>query len=530
LFLPNARGAVAQSHDRHAQLRTIPSSLLRPATVRRPGIGTAHEPVTTKAAQAQIWYDEGLAHLHSFAWLDAARAFNAALREDSGLAMAHLGLSLAFGGLGSMPGALDEVGRAQALASHTSSRDRLRIALRAQQLAALTRPDDQALAAAYTAALDKALTTNPDDVELLLLRGDAASGSASSRDSGAAAIAFYDRARRAARQAFAPHHYLAHAYENSGQFDQAIQESAQYVKIAPAVPHAHHMLGHSLLRTERAQEALEEFGKADELQSAQYKAEGTPAEYDWHSHHNVTLLAAARRYLGQLNAAGDLLRAEFDRPAPLLPEELSKRDWPALLLTRGAVDEALAAAQKLSTHSHPIVRAAGHLGVSHVQLRRGQVAAAATSADAALRELRGAGPEASVLAPDLRLTQGELFLRGGERERGRQMIREGIASLLSRQGPDDWAYALFTLEDVGRVIRDAGDDGLAAEIAAQMQQHAPSYAGTRLALGRSAERRGDRAAAAREYDAAIRQWSGADADLPGLLAARARLAGLGPTK
>ncbi len=519
--------AQAAPHASHAQIRAIPFAVLQRPLPRRSGIGTAHEPVTTSSPEAQAWYDEGLAHLHSFVWIDAARAFNAALRADARLAMAHLGLSFAFGGLGSLQEATAELGRARALEAAAGDRDRLRIALRGRQLAALTSPDP-ARAAEYRSALDRALATYPADVELLLLRGEievAADGPAG-MSSGEGAVPFYARAQRAAPNAFAPRHFLAHAYENAGRVDLALQESQAYAKMAPAVAHAHHMLGHGLRRSGRPVEAIAEFRKADDIETAYFKSDQIPPEYNWHHHHNQSLLASTYRYIGQMRTAAALLRAAFALPALLLTEELDKRDLPALLLARGSAAEALRAAQQLTKHGAPIVRAAGHLAAAHAQMAAGRLPAAGLESDAALRELRAGGPEASVLAPDLRLTQGEFFLRGGDRGRGRSMIREAVESLRARPGPDAWSQTLFTLEAAARAARSAGDQELASELAEQMRQHDPAYAGTSFALALAAEQRGDRPGARRAYAEAVRRWQGADADHSDLAFARRQLASL----
>lgn len=516
----------AQHHAAHTALRAIPSAVLERPIERRPGIGTSHEPVTTTVREAQAWYDEGLAHLHSFAWLDAARAFHSALRADPQLAMAQLGLSFAFGGLGSMQGAHEALDRARALQSRAGPRDRLRIDLRRLQLEALT--NDRA-ATTYVTALDRALTSAPSDVELLLLRGDAASlsGTASSMRSDAASIPFFERAQRADAGAFAPRHYLAHAHENVGQIEHALRESQAYATMAPSVPHAHHMVGHSLRRLGRAREAIAAFERADALARAAAKTDPVSRDYDWHTHHNTNLLAAAYRYVGRFKDAEGLLRTAFVTPTPLLPEELSKRDWPALLLARGALAEALQASGQLSQHENPIVRAAGHLSAAHAQMAAGRLSQAGQEADAALRDLRAGGPAASELAPDLRLAQGEFLMRGGDREQGRSMIRQAIASLRARPGPDAWGQALFSLEAASRAVRQLGDATLTAELAEQMRAHDPLYAGTFFALAAAAEQRGDRAGARRAYEQAVRRFADADADHPDLTYARARLAALG---
>jgi hypothetical protein len=42
----------------------------------RTGIGSAHDDVAAASKAAQDFYDQGLAYLHSYLWLEAARSFN----------------------------------------------------------------------------------------------------------------------------------------------------------------------------------------------------------------------------------------------------------------------------------------------------------------------------------------------------------------------------------------------------------------------------------------------------------------------
>jgi Tfp pilus assembly protein PilF len=513
-------------HESHAEIRAIPLGVLEGPATRRDGIGSAHEPVSTNSRDAQTWYDQGLAHLHSFAWIEAARAFHAALRADPRLAMAHLGLSLAFGGLGSSSGAADELQRARALDASAGAHDELRIALRALQLSTIAHPGEGSIANDYRSALDRALTSYPDDIEILLLRGQAedAADDPSGMSAGGGAVPFYVRAIRAAPDQFAPHHYLAHAYENAGHIDLALEQSRVYLRLAPDVAHAHHMYGHGLWRAGHPMEAIGQFQRAAELETTGLKADGIPLEYDWHYHHNATLLAASYRYVGQMRSAADLLRRAFGMPAPLLPEELNKRDWPAFLLARGKTADALSAAEQLAAHASPLLRAAGHLSAAQAHMAAGRTPSAGREADAALLELRAAGTDAVVLAPDLRLVQGEFFLKSGDREKGRAMIRQAVTSLRARPGPDAWSQTLFDLEAAARAAREADDWSLAGELADQMRQHDSGYAGAHFALALVADRQGDRAAAVRGYKRAIVLWREADGDLLELSDSRRRLA------
>src|SRR5580765_6823608 len=98
----------------------------RPVPIRT-GVGSAHDPAATSSPKAQAFYDQGLAYLHSYVWIEAARSFNQALRIDPRIAMAYVGLSRALSGLYAYEAARAQIERARALASQASEHDRLHI-------------------------------------------------------------------------------------------------------------------------------------------------------------------------------------------------------------------------------------------------------------------------------------------------------------------------------------------------------------------------------------------------------------------
>src|SRR5207247_5612198 len=66
-----------------------------PEPQRISGIGGSHIPITTKSPEAQQWFDQGLALLHSFWDYEALRAFEQCVRLDSDSAMCHWGIARA---------------------------------------------------------------------------------------------------------------------------------------------------------------------------------------------------------------------------------------------------------------------------------------------------------------------------------------------------------------------------------------------------------------------------------------------------
>ena len=512
LVIATALAVLSQAHP-HS-----PPPVARPALqelVNRPvplrqGIGSAHDGVSTTSKPALAFYDQGLAYLHSFVWLEAARSFTEALRADPKLAMAHLGLSMAYVELNAPAAARAALDRAKALA--TSDHDRVHVAARGLQMAAEDAPRDPAKLAAYRTALDQALTKFPDDVQLWLQRGQADSPDPAERGQGSAAgsVRFYEKALALAPGHFAAHHYLTHAGENSGRTSEALTHGAIYAKMAPAVPHARHMHGHSLRRAGRIDEAIDEFAAADALESAYFAAEKIPVDYDWHYQHNLDLLATSYQYNGQMAKAEALLKTSFAIPSQLLVQEFNKREWPVFLLARGRPREALDAAKVLAAHRSPVVSATGHVMAGHALLALGQFQASAEEANAALRLMRTAPDGAAMVATPLQVLQGEFFLRTGQKDKGRAALEEAAKKVRAPPGPDAWTQALFTLEAIARAAREAGDWDFAGWAARQMLEHDPNYAGSHLALALVAEHQGDARTAAAERALVQKFWRQAD--------------------
>ena len=414
-----------------------------------------------RTPEAQRFYDQGLAYLHNYVWIEAARSFHQALRLDPQLALAHVGLSYAYIELNKTAQAQQAIADARRRSPRKCAVDHVKrhVEARALQMAAEDAPGDPSKLAAYRKSLDGAIAAFPNDVEFLLLRGIAESPDPADRGQGS--VVGVDSVLRARVEELArnplsaAHHFMAHAYENSGRMKEAEDHAAAYAGQASSVPHAVHMHGHELRRLGRINEAIARFEAADKLQRDYLAREKIAAEFDWHHAHNLDLLAASYQYTGQMKKAEALLKQSFNLPTNLLVQAVNKREWPAFLVARNRPAEALAAAQQLLAHPSLVVQATGHIEAGFALLAmnqaRGRRHLVERGAQGACARRRAAQGLAAIRA---RSAAGRVqLLRTAQRDKGRQMMERAAQKWRSLPGPDAWTQSLFRLEALARSAR-----------------------------------------------------------------------------
>jgi tetratricopeptide (TPR) repeat protein len=544
------RGLQPQTHDGGRWMQddphaacTAPAGWVPRAILSRPlplrdGTGNSREEVTSASPAARAFYIQGLNYLHGYVWIEAARSFHQALRLDPELAMAYIGLSRVYSGLDAPADAERALAEAQSRTAKVTPREQRRIAVRAAQLRAMADLGDATRHLAYKKAIDDALAADIDDVELWLLRGNAEEPTAAGRGQrgGTASTAFYDRALRVQPDSGAAHHYLTHSYETIGQIPAALEHGEAYAGLAPAIPHSHHMWGHDLRRVGRIDDAIAAFLRTDALEKAYYAAEGISPEMDWHHVHNLDLLATAYQYKGQMRLAEQRLREMAALPPVTDYLEFNQKTLASFLLDRGRAQEALAAARTLAAGRSAAARAAGRALEGHALLELGRPAEARASLKAGDDELASVPTLAAGLTVTRRVVQpwvdtlrGELLLRDGKAAEGRALLQDVQKRLRAIPGPDAWIQALFRLEGIARLAREAGDWVLAEYTAQQMIEHDTAYAGAHAAMAAVARHAGDAARAERELEAARRAWADADPEVRALAAPAGRSSTSGRT-
>lgn len=502
--------------------RVPPAELAEAApTAKQARAGSVHDDVTTKSKKAQAAHDRGLALYHAYDWIRAARSFHEAAKRDPELAMAWLGLSLVQNALDDPEAARAAWKEAMARVPGVTARERARIEAWGMALDAFAATEGADRLTHYRAALDAALAKWPDDAELLLMRGNAASALPPGIGpyQSAASVPFFERVLAKNPDHPAAHHYLVHALENEGKFTDAQRHGERFAKLAPGAPHAIHMAGHGLMRVGRVADAIARFEEADRTGAAIRAAESVTDAHDWHHSHNLSLLASAYRHEGRMREAEAVLRRLAAIPALGDDAELDRKDLAAFLLARGRNDEALAAADAVAKNRLAHVRAIGHALAGEALLALGRVPEAKRRHADALGEqtaIDGSRAATRVWIASLYVDELAAFLlvADGRSDEARVVAAQLIASHRAMRGPDGWVQALFRLERLAIVSAGAGDWALAQAATDAMVAHAPGYGGTHLARAAIARHEGHDELAAKEEARARKAWPKADRPAP----------------
>src|SRR5260221_5107831 len=158
--IPARAGAQDPGHAAHAG-GPVPREILDRPVPLRSGIGTVHQKISTSSPEAQSFYDQGLAYVHSFVWIEAIRSFHQALRADPNLAMAYLGLADAYVGLHDPATARSAVNSAETLEKRMSESERSWLAIRAAEVAFTEDGGNPDVYVAYRKAVSDALKKSP---------------------------------------------------------------------------------------------------------------------------------------------------------------------------------------------------------------------------------------------------------------------------------------------------------------------------------------------------------------------------------
>jgi tetratricopeptide (TPR) repeat protein len=311
-------GALAQDHASHVQFHTV-------ALVT--GLGDLHHSVSTKNAQAQQFFDQGLRFIYAFNHDEAARSFQHAAELDPKLAMAFWGVAEAVGPNYNDPAdpgryqhAHEAVQKAVDLSEQASPSDRAYIQALAKRFPSDPKSDLKKAAEDYRDAMRQVVSEFPDDLDAATLFAEAGMNlhpwglwhTDGTPEAGTDEIVstLESVMKRDPNHLGAVHYYI-HAVEASPTPERALAGANRLASLAPGAGHIVHMPAHVYIRTGDYEAAVKTNMDAATVDRAYIKSTGAqgiyPMMYYSHNLHFIAMCSAMNGNYGESRKNADLL-------------------------------------------------------------------------------------------------------------------------------------------------------------------------------------------------------------------------------
>jgi tetratricopeptide (TPR) repeat protein len=228
------------------------------------GLGGVHHPVSTQNANAQKYFDQGLALLYGFNHEEAAKAFGAAAKLDPNLAIAHWGVALVNGQNYNAPEfpellkiAKTELVTAQSMSAKASAGEQALIVALAKRYDESI-GDPKARERAYSDAMGEVSAKFPDDLDVATLYAESLmnltpwqlwSKDGKPGPNTEKVITILESVLRRNPQHIGANHYYIHAVEASPNPERGIASANRLRDLKLSAGHLVHMPGHIYLRT-----------------------------------------------------------------------------------------------------------------------------------------------------------------------------------------------------------------------------------------------------------------------------------------
>jgi tetratricopeptide (TPR) repeat protein len=290
------------------------------------GLGNLHHPVSTKNAEAQQFFDQGLRYIYAFNHDEAARSFQHAAELDPKLAIAYWGVAEAVG-----PNYNDPASDERFMKAHEAIQ-------KAVDLSATASPSEQAYIQAmakrfpgdgtdrrkaaedYHDAMREVMKSFPDDLDAATLFAE--SGMTlhpwglwhpdGTPEVGTEEIVstLESVIRRDPNHMGAVHYYI-HAVEASPNPERALAGANKLASLAPGAGHIVHMPAHVYIRTGDYEAAVKTNEQAAAVDRAYIKASGAqgiyPMMYYSHNLHFIAMCASMNGNYAEAKKNADML-------------------------------------------------------------------------------------------------------------------------------------------------------------------------------------------------------------------------------
>jgi peroxiredoxin len=276
------------------------------------GMGKSRFPVTTRVSEAQAFFDQGVAQLHSFFYFEAERSFRQAARLDPGCAMTYWGMAMA--NVNNPRRAREFLKEARKKAGPGTISRREQLYLEALEAffkdGANARTHQQDL----LRGLEAIVQEFPDDIDarawMVMVAWQSIGGGSVSRQSLDIVL---DTVLQVEPMHPGAHHYRIHLWDGVKPI-RAEKSAALYARSAPGIAHAWHMPGHTYTGLKRyADAAYQQEGSARVDHAYMFRDRVMPFEIHNYAHNNQWL-CTSYSHIGRVRDAIAVARNLAEQP------------------------------------------------------------------------------------------------------------------------------------------------------------------------------------------------------------------------
>lgn len=504
------------------------------------GLGDINHPVTTTNADAQKFFNQGLAYLYGFNHEEAVKSFKQAAQLDPNLAMAYWGIALAMGSNynveadgPSLLEAFNNLQKAIALEPKASDNERAYIDALSKRYSSDLQADKHKLALDYKNAMGALSKNYPDDLDAATLYAESMmnlrpwklwTADGKPAEDTLEIVAVLESVLRRNPNHTGANHYYIHAVEASNNAERGLPSADRLGKLAPKAGHLVHMPSHIYNRTGDYAEAAQSNVDAIVVDKEYIAKSGNQGLYpNMYTNHNIHFLAAANamkgNYAGSIKSAREL-EANVKPALKAMPMLEMFYPYPLVTLTRfGKWDEVLKEPQpdaslKITTGFWHFARGSAYAGSKQMANAKTELAALRDVEKTLTPEVRMfSNAAADVLKVAEFTLQGRIQLALGDKAAAIDSLTKAVAAedATYYAEPSDWD--LPTREVLGGALLLNGDAVAAEKVfRAELAKH-PRNGRALFGLAQSLRKQGKESAAKMvevEFD---RAWQNADTKL-----------------
>lgn len=476
------------------------------------GQGTVHFPITTSNAEAQQFFDQGVAQMHSFWAREAERSFLQAAKLDPQAPMPQWGIAMVAAGDWRPRFQIDTAKSAFGVKkpqtksrADTAAEKALELSVVPGKATDLEKMYIASIAArrdkkqkdgdeAFVKGLRALVAKYPGEVEaktylaLMIMRGFTTPDKKPVKPTSMEAVAILRDLVVKVPDHPGVHHYIIHGFEGSTFASDAWPSCKRYAELVPNIPHALHMPGHIYSQTGKWDEAIQSFSAAADNERKYMAADAMYGNA--HHGHNVNYLATAYSFEGKYDQAAEAARHLLTFKEN--PRELKQTDLTTGAYSQGwfALMRAMVQCQKwdelLTGDQLPVLNRSRQLAWRHwarsmAYAAKGNVDAARAESkemDAALLQFRQAmkrkTPEELVVAR--RELDGHLAIAEGKLNAGLKALQSASDSERKLVYTEPPYYPRPVAEVLGQVALKNGKLDLAEKAFREALRHYPADA------------------------------------------------------